>query len=433
MKRTLIFIAIIVVFITGCRVISTSELTLDDLDENTKEEPVANVQEINEAEPEVVSYSNKDFAGTYIGLHGSAITLFEDGSAEYYCKEWADVERNDTWKLEGDRLVMTSTNLGHDIYADIQDGISTLTFKSDQPWEDEIFVRISDDTLTKDIDSYISLIESQLSITIEKPTDFVRDEFNGFEFVIPKSYMGKRKIEDNVYYALSDESERGLMSPRIENSSADEVSNPLIRDDSEKYLDWIINQGMKILKENLTVDSQKVAIYEGLDNSALENKSVMFISKDGLYTYITSYFDKDSCSAFMTIFASKDSSAVEDVYRTIVESVKIIGDNNTGTAASDSSKVQADNADNNAVSPQLKEFLDSYEACMDEYCEFMKKYNENPNDLEMLSDYNTLLQKYTEFMQKAEQYDTDKMSKEEAKYYMDVMNRVNKKLLDAGY
>lgn len=82
------------------------------------------------------------------------------------------------------------------------------------------------------------------------------------------------------------------------------------------------------------------------------------------------------------------------------------------------------------VSPELVEFLDSYEAFMDEYCEFMKNYNES--DPTQLLKYASLMEKYYEFSEKAEAWDEENMTDEETLYYIKVMNRVNEKLLETG-
>lgn len=85
----------------------------------------------------------------------------------------------------------------------------------------------------------------------------------------------------------------------------------------------------------------------------------------------------------------------------------------------------------NGVDPDLKAFLDSYEAFMDEYVDFMKKYMNDPgNAIAMLSEYTDIMAKYEEFAKKVDAYDSDEMSTEDAKYYLDVLNRCNQKMLD---
>ena len=89
-----------------------------------------------------------------------------------------------------------------------------------------------------------------------------------------------------------------------------------------------------------------------------------------------------------------------------------------------------DEAGADGIRPELREFLDSYEAYMDEYCEFMKNYNES--DPTQLLKYAALMEKYYEFTEKAEAWDDTDMTDEESLYYLKVMNRVNEKLLETG-
>ena len=86
------------------------------------------------------------------------------------------------------------------------------------------------------------------------------------------------------------------------------------------------------------------------------------------------------------------------------------------------------------VDPQLKAALDEYEAFVDEYVSFMKKYQADPgNAIGMLSDYTSMLTRLAEFSEKIKGYDTTKMSKADYAYYLDVLNRVEKKMLDVAY
>ncbi len=89
-------------------------------------------------------------------------------------------------------------------------------------------------------------------------------------------------------------------------------------------------------------------------------------------------------------------------------------------------------ADDGAVSPDLKEALDSYEAFMDEYVEFMERYADSDDTTSMLNDYLSYLQKYSELMAKIEAIDANSLSAADYAYYIDVTSRVSKKLLEAS-
>ena len=82
--------------------------------------------------------------------------------------------------------------------------------------------------------------------------------------------------------------------------------------------------------------------------------------------------------------------------------------------------------------PEFKEAMDSYEAFYDEYCEIIKKYTENPSDMELLADYTDMLTKAVEVSKKFEAWENSDLNSAELKYYLDVNNRVTQKLLEVA-
>ncbi len=92
----------------------------------------------------------------------------------------------------------------------------------------------------------------------------------------------------------------------------------------------------------------------------------------------------------------------------------------------------ADNS-SNGVDPEFKAALDEYEAFMNDYVAFMKRYSANPgNALSMISEYTDMLAKYEKFAYKIDAYEKKKseMSKADLEYYLGVINRVEKKMLE---
>lgn len=104
---------------------------------------------------------------------------------------------------------------------------------------------------------------------------------------------------------------------------------------------------------------------------------------------------------------------------------------NTPTPTENTAENKPDETkDKNYISPELKAFLESYEAYMDEYCDFLEHYDSS--DAVQLVRYASLLQKYTDFAKKAEAYDESKMTDAEAIYYAEVLSRINIKLMKAS-
>ena len=76
----------------------------------------------------------------------------------------------------------------------------------------------------------------------------------------------------------------------------------------------------------------------------------------------------------------------------IEETKEVVEDTPEGESAAEGAEELVD-----GMRPEFKEAMDSYEAFYDEYCDFIKKYNDNPSEL---------------------------------KYYLDVNNRVMQNLVD---
>ena len=78
------------------------------------------------------------------------------------------------------------------------------------------------------------------------------------------------------------------------------------------------------------------------------------------------------------------------------------------------------------ISPDLVEYLDSYEAFVDEYIEFMKTYDSS--DAEMLVQYTEMLTKLAVFEYNIDKYDESEMSDADLAYYTETMLRISQKL-----
>ena len=114
----------------------------------------------------------------------------------------------------------------------------------------------------------------------------------------------------------------------------------------------------------------------------------------------------------------------------ILMSVSLSGcgkDSSSEDDAKESTSVVSEISDE-SVSSSFKETMDEYEEFMDKYVDFMKSYD--ANDVTMLSEYTELLSQYNTYMDKVSKIDEDELSSADLAYYLDVTNRVNKKLLE---
>lgn len=100
------------------------------------------------------------------------------------------------------------------------------------------------------------------------------------------------------------------------------------------------------------------------------------------------------------------------------------------SSASSTSSSSSGSSTSGKVDPNLKAFLDGYESFMNDYVDFMKKYTSGSADtMSMMNDYLTMVQKYTDYCSKLESYDTNSMSDADLAYYLEVTERVERKLL----
>ena len=75
--------------------------------------------------------------------------------------------------------------------------------------------------------------------------------------------------------------------------------------------------------------------------------------------------------------------------------------------------------------------MDSYEAFIDEYVAFMKKYSDNPSDVSLLADYTKYMSKYADMVEKFDKWESEDLNDAGLAYYIDVQARVSKKLYNA--
>ena len=93
---------------------------------------------------------------------------------------------------------------------------------------------------------------------------------------------------------------------------------------------------------------------------------------------------------------------------------------------------EASDSDSGVLSPEFKKTMDDYEAWFDHYCEVMKKYQDNPSDLELMSEMTDLLSEETTMLEQMENMDESEMNSAELAYYIEVTARIEKKLLEVA-
>lgn len=93
-----------------------------------------------------------------------------------------------------------------------------------------------------------------------------------------------------------------------------------------------------------------------------------------------------------------------------------------------------DDTSSEEVDPDFKATMDSYETTINNYCDFMEKYNNaGPEDTAaMLADYTSYLQQYTETIDALNSIDENSLSAADVAYYVEVNGRISQRLLEVG-
>ncbi|MBQ1468760.1 MAG: hypothetical protein IIZ27_09820 [Solobacterium sp.] len=84
------------------------------------------------------------------------------------------------------------------------------------------------------------------------------------------------------------------------------------------------------------------------------------------------------------------------------------------------------------IRPEFKEMMDSYEAFIDEYIEFMETYESSQNQTGLMLQYMNYMGKLLEFQEKIDEVDESELTDEEAMYYAQVSLRCSEKLIKAS-
>ncbi|MDR1978057.1 MAG: hypothetical protein LBQ42_04920 [Synergistaceae bacterium] len=98
----------------------------------------------------------------------------------------------------------------------------------------------------------------------------------------------------------------------------------------------------------------------------------------------------------------------------------------TATSTKPSSKTPTN------VSANFKKTMDSYEAFVNQYVAFMKKYKANPTNLTLLSDSAKMMTQYSKWAGEINKIDSSKLSAADYAYYIAVTSRVSIKMLEAA-
>ena len=133
--------------------------------------------------------------------------------------------------------------------------------------------------------------------------------------------------------------------------------------------------------------------------------------------------DFDSGERTMGITLRKqDDSATAD------SSTEDTATDDTAAQSTETTATDAAATDNGGVSADFKQTMDDYESFMNQYCDFMEKYQSSDDTTSMLVDYAKMTASYTEWAAKWDAIDESTLSAADDAYYLEVQGRVAARL-----
>ena len=231
-----------------------------------------------------------------------------------------------------------------------------------------------------------------------------------FSLQVPGNWQQK----DNNYYAETGEGVSFLLIERYE------TKEPTTDEQLSAAKETYANSFLKGLDDGEVQRLETVKVNEITMNEMIVHGG----SSDLSFSIHTCWFVNPSNGNIISIgFLQSDKSAYdhEEDYRKVIHSLQ----KNEEEPAEQSET-------SSAIRPEIKEAIDSYEAFFDEYIAFMKSFDASSSDMQMMLRYTSFLQQYQETMEKFEAMEEDLNDAEHA-YYLEVMLRVEQKLLEASY
>lgn len=222
---------------------------------------------------------------------------------------------------------------------------------------------------------------------------------------------------------------------KVEDSTISVEELALLGDDSlvECYL-VIKEGGSAYLVYPETEDVEDLSWTYNKKNKSITIGNAEFVM-DGSYTICsesngtTIYFDHYSYSEnFASLMKKKEEPEVNNTKEEIKEEPK--KEEVVEEVKEEPKKEEV--KDNNALSKDFLEAMDAYEAFIDEYCTFMKKYSESEPTALMLVDYAKFMADLTSATNKFEKWESSDMTDAETDYYIQVQLRCNQKLTETA-
>lgn len=173
-------------------------------------------------------------------------------------------------------------------------------------------------------------------------------------------------------------------------------------------------------------------------NGMKANNLIGIATKDGntgFFVYSTGIVSNDGKGMALLTLAQtgKDGYNYSSDFMKVVNSVRY---DESQAGSSSTSQVQPQEAkpeqssESDGISPEFKASMDSYEAFFDEYVDFMRRYKEDPTNMELLGELGDMLSREADMIREFDKIEDQDLSSAEMAYYLEVHARIYKKLAE---
>ena len=197
--------------------------------------------------------------------------------------------------------------------------------------------------------------------------------------------------------------------------------------------------GPTIIKENIgDIDISTVGQADTDINGMKANSIIGLATNDegnGFFVYSTGIVSNDGKGmALLTLAqAGKDGIDYSGDFMKVCNSVRYdeaqAGSGSTSQAQPQEAKPE-EPSESDGISPEFKASMDSYEAFFDEYVDFMRRYKEDPTNMELLGELGDMLSREADMIREFDKIEDQDLSSAEMAYYLEVHARIYKKLAE---
>ena len=183
------------------------------------------------------------------------------------------------------------------------------------------------------------------------------------------------------------------------------------------------------------IDANTFIIVAMMSNNSVKNKLVRLpvsVGQDMIQRLSSVFNAKNAAGYSVNIRYDSKGDSIMAIYVFAPDDSSTSGTSGNGATQNNGDSGSGDASTGSSSDADFKAAMDSYESLMNEYADFMEKYNAGGHPASMAADYAKIMVKYNDAMKKLDAIDENSLTPEEQQYYIEVQTRVNQRLASVG-